>query len=47
MADVFENFWFKYNLGQKYYIPQIDLTGVWAHDLQIMTVDSMQLRRLL
>ena len=41
-------FWFKYDLGQKYYThPKLDLTGVRTHDLQIITVHFMSLRRLL
>ena len=40
-------FWFKYDLGQKHHAPQVDPTGVQTHDLQIMTVQFMSLRRLL
>ena len=29
--------WFKYDLGHKYHAPQVRLTGVQTHDLQIMT----------
>ena len=42
-------FWFKFDLGQKYYTPQvrIDATRVRPHDLQIITVHFMSLRCLL
>ena len=33
-------------LKTKYYAPKFDPAGVQTHDLQIMTVDFMSLRRL-
>ena len=44
-ANIF--FLFKYDLGQKYYGPKFNPTRVRTHDLQIMTVHFMSIRRLL
>ena len=45
---LFIYFWFKYDLGEKYYMdPNFDPTRVQTHDLQIMTVHFMSLKRLL
>ena len=40
-------FWFKYDLDRSIMHPQFVLTGVQTHDLQIITVHFMSLRRLL
>ena len=40
-------FWLKYDLGQQYYAHQVDLTGVWTRDIQVMTIHFMSLRHLL
>ena len=39
------HFWFKYDLGQKYYAPQVQPTRFRTHDLQIMTIQFISLRR--
>ena len=40
-------FWFKHELGQKNPIPQVRPERVRTHDILIMTVQFMSLRRLL
>ena len=40
-------FWIQYNLDKSTTHPKFDPTGIQTHDLQIMTVHFMSLRRLL